>query len=289
MKKIATFLFVGAIALATAVTQVGAVSSFFNGFETDTDGWFSNGGVITRVASGTNGVPSADCSYHAEVEVGADFTGVFTRWGGYESVFPSNGYVTEVDVYLDTADNSVLGTDDRFDYSSAVNDPGGNHRRDFIFSVGTDPLVTGQFAVSSSNNAPGWPSDPARDPLFIDTTGWYTFSHTFQDDGSGVLEVIMEVKDSSGTVLDSWTLSDSSDVIGTTVGGNRYGWFVTSDFPMLEIDNSSKEDIVPVVNPPADKEGCKDGGWQASNNPEFKNQGDCISYVTANENASGNR
>jgi hypothetical protein len=43
--------------------------AFFNGFETDIDGWFTP----TRVMSGNNGVPSASGDYHAEATAG-DFT-----------------------------------------------------------------------------------------------------------------------------------------------------------------------------------------------------------------------
>ncbi len=42
---------------------------------------------------------------------------------------------------------------------------------------------------------------------------------------------------STGTVLTTWTRSDPSDVIGTTVGGNRYGWFPVQAFSALPIDN----------------------------------------------------
>lgn len=31
--------------------------------------------------------------------------------------------------------------------------------------------------------------------------------------------------------------------------------------------------------PPTSKDQCKNGGWQTFNNPTFKNQGDCVSYV----------
>ncbi len=34
-----------------------------------------------------------------------------------------------------------------------------------------------------------------------------------------------------------------------------------------------------LVGPPTSKDQCKDGGWQTFNNPVFKNQGDCVSYV----------
>jgi hypothetical protein len=257
-------------ALVLMATGALAATSYSQGFETNTFDWTG----ATRVASGTNGVPSADGSWHAEVADGA-----FTRFGGYESAFPAGGYTTSIDIYLDMSENTVLGTDKRFDYSSAINRPDGMHRRDFIFSVGTDPLVTGQFAISASNNSPGWPSNPARDPVFVDETGWYTFSHTFQDDGSGVLEVIMEVRDSNGALLNSWTLSDPTDLIGITVGGHRYGWFVpVRTLADVAIDNVS----LVSVNEPEDKDDCKKGGWQdmtRADGSAFKNQGDCIQYV----------
>ena len=33
------------------------------------------------------------------------------------------------------------------------------------------------------------------------------------------------------------------------------------------------------IGPPTDKSQCKNGGWQRFNNPSFKNQGDCVSFV----------
>ncbi|MDX6582655.1 MAG: large repetitive protein [Solirubrobacterales bacterium] len=35
----------------------------------------------------------------------------------------------------------------------------------------------------------------------------------------------------------------------------------------------------PLVGPPTDKDLCKKDGWMTFNNPSFKNQGDCVSYV----------
>lgn len=44
-----------------------------------------------------------------------------------------------------------------------------------------------------------------------------------------------------------------------------------------------------LIGPPVDKNACKEGGWRVFNNPTFKNQGDCVSYVQSNENAVGNK
>ena len=39
---------------------------------------------------------------------------------------------------------------------------------------------------------------------------------------------------------ETWNLSDPSDTIGRTVGGNRYGWLVTNDFDALALDNVTR-------------------------------------------------
>ncbi len=105
------------IALGAAGSAAAATPApFFNGFETDTNGWEGN---ITRVASGTNGINSASGSFHAEA---AD-NSVFTRWGGYTNEFPANGYTTAVDIYLDPASGEA--NDTRFDWTSAINTPAG--------------------------------------------------------------------------------------------------------------------------------------------------------------------
>lgn len=41
-------------------------------------------------------------------------------------------------------------------------------------------------------------------------------------------------------------------------------------------------DFEPLIGPPTDKDECKRGGWQQFNNPVFKNQGDCVSFVVSN-------
>jgi hypothetical protein len=38
-----------------------------------------------------------------------------------------------------------------------------------------------------------------------------------------------------------------------------------------------------LVGPPTDRDQCKNGGWQRFNNPEFDNQGDCVSYVNTSD------
>ena len=285
------------VIIALSVTALGSLalaagSSFFQGFETDTSGWFG----ATRVASGTNGIMSASGSWHAEAASG-DFV-AFTRWGGYGGVsgcsgnacaapFPANGYITSIDIYLD-ADSLTSANDTRFDFSSAINQPDGNHRRDFVFNAGfyNDAVAPGtgpRFVISASNNAgrdSSFPRNPGRDPFTIIDDGWYTFQHKFLDNGLGVLTVELTIKDAAGVTLHTWNLSDPTDVINTTVGSNRYGFFAQQELTPLAIDNSSRVDI---LSQPADKEQCKKDGWKLVVNgagAPFRNQGQCVKFVT---------
>jgi hypothetical protein len=273
------------IVMVLAATQAFAATSYSQGFETDTFDWSG----VTRVPSGTNGVPSAAGAFHAQAtSAAAPLTSpAFTRFGGYESTFPSGGYTTSMAIYLNVGAGNP--NDTRFDWSSAINTPtpgpAFTHRRDFVFNAGfySDTDATGagpRFVISASNNATrsgAFPKNPARDPFAITATGWYIFEHRFYA-VSGILRVDLTVRNAGGAALHTWTLSDPSDIIGVTVGGHRYGWLVIQEFPVLAIDNV----LLRSINPPTDKDGCKDGGWQTltrADGSPFKNQGDCVSYT----------
>jgi hypothetical protein len=247
-----------------------AAATFFQGFETDTAGWFS----ATRVASGTHGVISATGAFHAE---DLTFSDTFTRWGGYSSTFPPGGYITSVDIYLDITAPYMNGmgyaNDTRFDWSSAINQPNCSHRRDFVFNAGfyTDTDTTGigpRFVISASTNAMrsgAFPKNPGKDPFTIYLEGWYTFEHHFYDSGGGVLAVDLTIK-KAGVPLKTWTRSDPTDIIGSTVGGNRYGWFVINEFALspptpppsaLAFDNSALVGFQALCTPPPSTPGAK--------------------------------
>ena len=50
----------------------------------------------------------------------------------------------------------------------------------------------------------------------------------------------------------------------------------TADITNITVNGVTQ---VPLVGPPTSKDQCKHGGWQTFNNPSFKNQGQCVSYV----------
>jgi hypothetical protein len=248
-----------------------AIAAFFQGFETDTAGWTG----ATRVSTGTHGVPSETGGFHAEDQNMNGLT--YTFWGGDSRTFPTGGYTTTVDIYLDITAPYMNGgvvsypNDTRFDWTSAIGTPQCNHRRDFVFNAGfyTDMDTTGtgpRFVISASNNATrsgANPKNAGRDPFSIYVEGWYTFEHRFRDN-AGVLAVDLSIKDATtGVPLHMWTLSDPSDIIGDTVGGNQYGWFVINEFPFLAFDNSELVGFQDYCEPPTNTPGAKvtGGGW----------------------------
>ncbi len=275
---IAALLFV-----STAASADAPPGPYFNGFETNTSGWFNySGATITRVASGSassyaSGVPASTGAYYARL--GEDpspasctfgggtapiYYGPYTDWGGYGSIFPPGGYSTGADIYLDVP-YARSHPDTRFDWSSAINDPSGNFRRDFVFNVGTDALG---FVITGGNNATRCganPADPGHSPVVhVVQSGWYTFEQTFTGVQGGPLVVNLQLKNASTqAVIGMWVRSDPSDIIGTTVGGNAYGWFVQNEFDGLAIDNTFRTG---AMSTPGCTVTITNGGWIIADN-----------------------
>ncbi len=166
------------------------------------------------------------------------YYGPYTKWGAYSAIFPPGGYSTGVDIYLDVM-YAMTHSDTRFDWSSAISDTSGNFRRDFVFNVGTDAFG---FVIRAGNNSTRCGANPAdlgHAPIHIMFSGWYTFKHTFSEGPGGLLIVTLQVLPAGSNIPEgTWVRSDPSDIIGSTVGGNRYGWFVQNEFDGLAIDNS---------------------------------------------------
>jgi hypothetical protein len=212
-----------------------AVLYFDQGFEANTDGWLTGGGTygtVTRVASGTGGVPSKSGGYHAEFT--QDASGPYTF---YNDSAPDDawlgGHVVSLDVYLDTNWSAGEG----FDYSAAINDTSGNHRRDFIFHT-TQDTSTGQLLVSGSNNTNFNPREDLEtlNHYVVSATGWYTYEHMFYEK-DGALAVDLNLRNADGDLLFTETRTDASDLIGG-IGGPAYSWFTNIDIAGgIEVDN----------------------------------------------------
>lgn len=247
--------------LASSIAGVALVSAalaappYFEGFE---DAGFSAGGPVVlgsqnwnrynslgfdRVPSGTGGILSKSGGFHAVIDSTAvaappdDWTGAFTRLGGYSSIF-GGGFRASVSVYIDLADPAVVANTYGWDLSTAASNQSGGHRRDFIFHTASNAM--GQVLVGASNNS----NFTRRNDIgsinhyTITASGWYTFEWVFRNN-AGVLAVDCNLRNASGVWLWTETRSDASDLIATVVGGNRYMWFTFLEVDTLAIDDTS--------------------------------------------------
>jgi hypothetical protein len=154
---------------AMAPSMIG--DAFFNGFETDTSGWFDYVGSITRVPSGTNGVSSAEGNWHAEVVVGpSNGNGVFTRFGGYSSVFPTGGFSQIVDVYIDPAMGNI---GEGWALDNALN--GNDNVWEEAGGVGAAKATDGNWWLVADGDGAGYLGpNTGGVGLMISVAGWYT-------------------------------------------------------------------------------------------------------------------
>ncbi len=229
----------------TLQTQAATETVYSSDFETDTAGW-GGSGSITRVPSGTDGIPSAGGNYFALAS--GSYVGPNTQLGGYSSVWPGD-WKTSIDIYFD----STWAEGSGFIYSVASNKPDGTPLRDFILQAGVlNDESTGNVNkfVALADTA----GSPTSDPLYhikampadrraeITEAGWYTVGHSFQNI-NGRLVVTVTLSDLSDTPIKSWVIDYDwvDDVIPDDVGGNRYGWFTHAVVPGgVAIDNVTR-------------------------------------------------
>ncbi|MCZ2100440.1 MAG: HYR domain-containing protein [Chitinophagales bacterium] len=211
--------------------------------------WNNYGSTLVGAASGTNGVTSKTGTRHAEIIAGAGVgAGVFTRLGGYSSVF-GLGYRTSVDVYIDLTNPAIAANTYGFDVTTASSKQDATHRRDFIFHVSA---IDGDLFVNGSNNSNHSKRNDLKglgDSYQLTTSGWYTFEWIFRDNG-GQLAVDLNLLNSVGTQVWTKTRTDASDLIATVIGGNNYMWFtfVSPEGNALPIDNTTIERSMPVTS-----------------------------------------
>ncbi|MBK7172620.1 MAG: HYR domain-containing protein [Bacteroidales bacterium] len=238
---------------ATNATDFG----FYQGFEnplwisgiygiTPSVDWNRYSSEITRVNSGTDGITSKLECAHAVINSTTlppapdDYTGVFSRLGGYDipSTAFGNGFVSSVDVYFDLSDPAVSASTYGWDVSTAVSNQSGGHLRDFIFHAAGEP---GKIVIAADNNtnyARRGDLSSLANHFDVTTSGWYTLEWNFRNNG-GVLAVDCKLYDNGGSLLFTETRSAPTDLIASVVGGNRYMWFTFVAADKLAIDNTS--------------------------------------------------
>ena len=244
-------------AVVTYTDPTAVDQGYFQGFENaayasgtypnapSTD-WNEFNSKITRAASGTDGINSKTGAAHGVINSTVlpappnDDTGAFNRLGGYSAVF-GTGFRSAQDIYINLSDPAVVANTYGWDLSTAASNQSNGHLRDFIFHAASN--ASGEVLIGSSNNTNGTRRNDLAsiNHYTITSSGWYTFEWVFRNNGSGVLAVDLNLRNSSGTLLWTNTLSNPTDLIATNVGGNRYMWFTFLEVNKLAIDNSTLE------------------------------------------------
>eukprot|EP00889_Picochlorum_renovo_P006773 jgi/Picre1/33803/NNA_001282.t1 len=233
------------------VSQIDLLYS--QNFEENADGWFevTAGNAVTWITGfspefdGKSGVGQLIME-NTESNAGP-FTGF--RQTGSEPVGiilneTMDGIILQLAFYLNVSDTNGLTNDMRIDYSIAPQTIRGDaFVRDYMFNFGFYDDDTGpgsgerRFVVSTSNNSPGFPKNPDKDPISINQSGWYIFRHNFYPQGEDV-DVQLSIFDSDCGLVKSWTPQK------VTVSGDgnrdleasepfyvRYGWIVNNELP----------------------------------------------------------
>lgn len=195
--------------------------------------YVANNAYLTRFAQGFENGDSAGILFFGsgslttegageEAHAVLNGGGPYTQFDGYRRAF-NGGFDASVRIYLDAGWSEGEG----FNWTVAANNQAGAHRRDFAFHVAMDG---GQLMIGVNAGSPATPMTDLelRAHAVITESGWYTFAHRFQDNGSGLLEVVLSVVDADGDVVFTQTISDPSDLIATEIGGNRYGWLTAN-------------------------------------------------------------
>lgn len=237
-KRIVVLLtFVLALLFAVPVLAGGVLPAWFQGFEQNTAGWYTDDtpgpvgwcGDITRYELGSGPVdPSVGYSY-AVVENGSCnaywtnlgwvSSGPYSPFGGFSETWPQSGFVTELDIYLDPA--WVAGTG--FDYYVSMRILSDGSFRYFLFPV---EKTGGVLLVSEQE---------------IGAAGWYTFRVRFGEE-DGQLEVTFELS-RDGRVMFAQPVTttaftgESTSSFSVTDVGTGYVWFnAITDGLQLPID-----------------------------------------------------
>jgi hypothetical protein len=142
-----------------------------------------------------------------------------------------------------------LFTGASFTLASASQCQGGSPRFDVVTTAGT--FFFGCNNVTPTINGNG--------------TATYTFAPSDAFDTSGVQSGI------TGTI-------QAVDILIDVEG--------TADVSNIVVNGVTQ---VPLVGPPTSKDQCKNGGWQTFDNPPFKNQGECVSYVASHGKKQHNK
>ncbi len=284
IKKFLTSSLIGVFAVAILIGVAAASSHFtspdpFTATELSTnweaDRTFPTGGVTSVTAFSRDDV--------ARIGIDSEDTasGGFYRTEGIKTLGADNfGTAVEVDLYIDPdwEDTAVRAG------FWVVGDESGARTANFgvVEFVNSENCAAEEDCSTHPTNRP----DHEGFRIFDGETGWTNLSTAVEYGEWVTLGIELD------TVAGEYIYYINGEEVGTASGGgsfirelflNSYN-YGNDNFPTLNSDSYAAHWHVGLV-PPTNKDQCKKGGWETFNNPTFKNQGACVSYVVSNENA----
>jgi hypothetical protein len=246
MRAILTLLaFLGLLSLCAAeVAAQESIAAWQQGFEENTDGWITDEtpeaegwcGDIERFESGGGPVEPSVGNAYAVVTHGAcndywtengfpEGSGPYAPFGEYSESWPSDGFTTELDIYLDPGWEA--GTS--FTYAISVRLLDVTPLPD-SFRYLTLPVTKEEGELLVGGNV-------------VSEAGWYTFRHRFMDDGGQLAGEFQLVRgDETLFTQELTTTGFSEEEISsyeTSNVGTGYVWFVSlSEGLNLPIDEA---------------------------------------------------
>lgn len=152
-----------------------------------------------------------------------------------------NGFAAQLAIYLNVGADNGLDNGEFVDYDVALNTKDLGFVQDFIFSFGFYDDDTGpgarqrRIVVSTSNNAPGWPKNPDKNPIAITSSGWYIFQHKVYPQEDRLYVDMSIFSADCNQLINKWTLGPAlvggkaeNPLTVANAGYLRYGWIVTN-------------------------------------------------------------
>lgn len=158
-----------------------------------------------------------------------NYSGVFTRLGGYTKTWNGN-YTVETVIYLNP---TAMVAGQGFEFSVAANRPSGSHFQDYIFHVAKD-TSTGELLVSASQNAAFETIEnlETRDDVAkLTEAGNYTFQQRMFDvEGELVVHQVV-LNEANEVVFSRAAQVHAEKDLQDDVAGNRYWWVTYTNLP----------------------------------------------------------
>lgn len=271
--------------------------------------WFlpnSNDLAITQVA-GDNTIPASSGDFYGLVSE----QGSYSHFGECSSGGPTDIWLTQIDVYLDPSWELGRG----FDYAieTKMDDPAGPIYKNFVFNVVKDKS-TKDLLIGVSDQLAFEPNENLENgnTYKVKKSGWFTLRSKIRSEGYQLFVDMIVIDETKRIVWqDTLTASDLSyndaallwnckstfTVLynGHTINDPASGLPYEESGFELPIDNHKLVlyQEADLIGPPMTKEECADDGWrdfnwQTFDEPTFKSQGDCVSYIESSDNAEGN-